>query len=289
VRCVSATVAAEELQQEASWVDAGEERKDTESESSGSRPSCKLSRAVPRCAEEQAFMAGLTALPLGHFLAKGGAMSHFSHAAGKAKGKGKGKSGERSVALSNDSKQMWIKPPPSRAIKVHIVAGQIRTTILLTMSTTLNTYGASQFSVSQLAETASWTAVFDEYRITAIEVELEFPMTESTSITQDAGRYVSVIDTDDATVPTNLDLLTAYSCAVESSVTQKHYHRWAPGVAVDLYTGAFGGFGNVTSPWIDCGSTTVLHYGLKYGCTPGAAVGTMVMTYKFHVEFRATH
>jgi len=249
----------------------------------------KLSRKPAIGAEQQAFMAGLTALPLGHFLAQGGAMQHLGAARG---GKGKGKKGkvyEKSKALGNDESVPWVKPKPLRSMSFTVVAGQIRATVLLTISTTLNTYGASQFTLNQLAEYASWTTLFDQYRIREIECVMEFPLTESTSMTADPGRWVSAVDVDDATVPTSLDVLTSYGNAMESTTTQAHYHRWAPGVAVDLYTGAFGGFGNVTSPWIDAGSTNVVHYGLKYGCTPGADTGGLVMTYKFHVEFRATH
>lgn len=235
--------------------------------------------------EKLAFMRSLTTLPLGHFLAQGGSMEHLR---GKGK-KGKKKGKERSVAVGNDQTVPWVKPKPARTVSITIVAGQIRATALLTQSTTLNTYGASQFTLSQLTEVASWTALFDQYRILEIEVMLQFPMSENTGMGADEGRYVSVIDVDDASTPTDLDILCAYSTAVESTATQPHYHRWAPGVPVDLYTGAFGGFGNVTSPWIDCGSTGVLHYGLKFGSSPGAGSGVLRMTYKFHVEFRCSH
>jgi len=265
------------------------EKKGLSVESSLSPPviSHKLSKKALPSAEQSAYLASLEALPLGHFLSSGGSMAHFSRAPKQSSKKGKG--GERSVALGNDESSPWSRLPPGRDIHFTTVAGQIRATALLTQSATLNTFGSSQFTASQLAEFASWSAVFDQYRIKEIEVVLQFPMSENTGMGSDEGRYVSVIDTDDAAAPTDLDILCAYSTAVESSCTQVHYHRWAPGVPVDLYTGAFGGFGNVTSPWIDCGSSGVIHYGLKYGSTPGVGLGVLRMTYRFHIEFRSTH
>jgi len=247
------------------------------------QPASAAAPLVPTAAEKSDYMATLTSLPLGHFLAEGGKMDQF-HRGGRKHGKGS----EKSLGLGNDESPPWLKVPPARSVSMTIIAGQIRLSSLLTISPTLNTYGASQFSLNQLAEYASWTTVFDQYRILVVECVLEFPMNESTSITSDPGRWVSVIDTDDATVPTSLDVLTSYSTAVSSSATQSHFHRWAPGVAVDLYTGAFGGFGTAVSPWIDCASANVVHYGLKYGCSPGAGAGVLGMTYKFHVEFRCT-
>jgi len=283
-RSASAAVAAEELQ---NWSHLGDQMEERLTLQQSTAKSSKLSGKPEPSAEQAAYMANLTALPLGHFLSQGGSMTHLSRASNKKSKKG-GKR-ERSVALGNDERTPWTKIPMDRACHFTVTAGQIRATALLTQSTTLNTYGASQFTVSQLTEFASWSAVFDQYRILEIEAVLQFPMSENTGMGTDEGRYVSVIDTDDAAVPTDLDVLCAYSTAVESSCTQPHYHRWAPGVPVDLYTGAFGGFGTATSPWIDCGSSTVIHYGLKYGSTPGAGTGVLKMTYKFHVEFRATH
>ena len=131
-----------------------------------------------------------------------------------------------------------------------------------TTSTSVPTFGQFSFALSQLAGYAEYTGLFDQYLISELEVWID-PALSLGSTASNIGEYVSAVDLDDATTPTTYAMVADKQSAVETAGQAGHYHRWAPHVAVALYSGAFTSFGNEPPGWIDVASPSVLHYGLK--------------------------
>jgi len=131
----------------------------------------------------------------------------------------------------------------------------------LTTSTTLNAYGAKYFTLDQVSDYTSLVAVYDQYRIREVEVWLQ-PNYGTNN--EHSGSVVSVIDYDDATVPSVFTDLYEYQNAIFSPMTYGHYRRFTPRIAVAAYqTGGFTGYSNQSSTWIDCAYPAVQHLASK--------------------------
>jgi hypothetical protein len=153
-----------------------------------------------------------------------------------------------------------------------------------TTSTTLTVFTGTGFVISSLDQISSLTAIFDQYRITCIEIWL-IPDTNANNSTN-AGEIMTVIDYDDAgnsiTPTTALD----YQNVQVGKCADGHYRKFVPHVAVAAYSGAFTSFCNEVSPWIDSSSTGVIHYGLKVASTTTTSAIAYDLMYRVHCEFR---
>jgi hypothetical protein len=132
-------------------------------------------------------------------------------------------------------------------------------------STSNPTFTTLPISLSNFDSATALSNVFDQYRIMALEVWIQ--PTTSAAVSNNSGLLSSVIDLDDATSLTSFNSAGDYPNCVTTNSHVGHYRHYKPSVADALYNGAFSGFGNVRSPWIDCGSPSVNHYGLKLAST----------------------
>lgn len=160
------------------------------------------------------------------------------------------------------------------------------------------TYGASSFSLDQCPSYSELVAVFDQYRITGVELSF-WPTAQSVTNTNSAAavvntpsRLVTAIDYDDAVVPSSSTALREYSTCQVHSITESFKMRITPAVSVMVYEGVgTTGYSPQWGTWISTNDPTVPHYGLKYALAPnnlaGAdnAYGTLVEA-KIHLEFR---
>jgi hypothetical protein len=133
------------------------------------------------------------------------------------------------------------------------------------------------------------STVYDQYRIECVEVWLTPQQSTSDTSTAAPGFLISVVDVDDANVPTNYDILARYQSAVETPGINGHYHRWVPHVAVAAYSGVFTSFANERSPWIDMASDAVQHYGMKVATRPGTQANVYDLTVRATFLFRGIH
>jgi len=154
-------------------------------------------------------------------------------------------------------------------------------------STSIPTAFATYFTLSQLAQSATFTALFDQYRIAMIEM-LFSPQANAIntpSSSNGGGELYSYVDFDDATAPTvaiaqqrsNSQVVAGYQSVV---------HRFIPHVAQAAYSGTFASFANVTAPWIDCTSTTVQHYGVKAAAPVSNVIIKWDIFTRVHIQFR---
>jgi len=192
-------------------------------------------------------------------------------------------------AISKFFNEVASRPIPmqvglEQSIQVSMV---IPTATLFTTSSSSAVFSATAFTLSSFADSALYTALFDQYMIEQIEVWIE-PMAPQS---QTFGSISSVVDLDDATVPTTIAQVDTRAGVLTGMGAAGHYHRWRPHVAVAEFSGTFVSFGNVPSTWIDSASPNVQHYGLKTAAAlvvTGVTVATPYeITTRAIVRFRA--
>jgi len=195
---------------------------------------------------------------------------------------------ELSKAVSNDGLIPWLRSPITRGQEFHTVE-TLPAFTLFTSSTTVPVYAAQYFYLGQVIDATSFASVFDQYRIREIEILIEPAVTEVTAPTGDVGEFISVVDIDDANVPTLYGDLGSYPTALQTKGTIQHYHRWVPSVAIASFSGAFTSYAATTSMWLDCGSPNIQHYGIKAGSLAATVAQSYTVQAKLHLSFRARH
>jgi len=207
---------------------------------------------------------------------------------GGTRGRGSRSKGKRELSRTYGDVIPWLKVPSTRNVEIHTVE-LIDSQIFIVSSTVGPAFTAMAFTVAAVPEFSSFSAVFDQYRISLIEAIIEPQITEVLSVATAVGIYVTAVDVDDANSPTALNGLDGYTDVQSSRGTISHYHRWVPSVAVAVYSGAFTSFASTTSMWLDCGSPNIQHYGLKAITGTSTQAQSYKLTYKLHVSWRARH
>jgi hypothetical protein len=154
-------------------------------------------------------------------------------------------------------------------------------------SSSLPVFGALDFQLSSVNNYTSYAAIFDQYCIAAAVIRFETQV-NSVPAGSVVGSLITVIDHDDANALSTIAAALEYSTALESPSYLGQTRLVYPRFAVGAYTGSFGGFGNLTG-YIDCASTTVQHYGLKYNHTVAANTQTITYYVDLFIHFRDFH
>lgn len=210
------------------------------------------------------------------------------HNGGGRRTKGK-KRAELSRSVGNEGGIPWVKVPSTRSVEINTIE-TLPAFAIAASSITVPSYAGVTFTIAGVPDFASYSAIFDQYRIDMVELLAEPQVTEVTSVGGDVGEYVTVIDVDDANTPVSYADLCSYTSAIQTRGTQSHYHRWKPTVAVAVYSGAFTSFASTTSMWLDCGSPNIQHYGFKFAsqASPGVAQN-YIANVRLHCSWRARH
>jgi hypothetical protein len=121
------------------------------------------------------------------------------------------------------------------------------------------------FSSADISQFSSFANVFDQYMITSVETWMvpKNPSTPSGAAV-DKGRCYSVVDYDDVSPLGNAAAAMSYENCIVCPTQMGIYRKFQPHIAVAAYGGTFTSYQNLTPRWIDCASTGVLHYGVKY-------------------------
>jgi len=174
--------------------------------------------------------------------------------------------------------------PPSQVFR----CTRSRSTLnFFTSSITVPTYSSVAFSLSDLPGYAEFVGLFDEYRITKVEIWMIPRATESTT-NVGFGMVASCVDYQDNATVASYNELLEHENVVQSQGTQGIYHSWTPNVAVAAYSGAFTSYSSVPSAWIDVNSPSVYHYGYKMAAAVSPTVQIFDASYKYWLEFRHT-
>lgn len=157
------------------------------------------------------------------------------------------------------------------------------------------TSGAAAFTLDSLPNYTEITALFDQYRICEIRAAFNPMVNEfgASTTTTDLPQLLTAIDRDDATAPPNADVVRQMSTCQTSAYTEFQLRVIRPRFAVGAYSGTFTSFASsMPNQWIDTGSASVQHFGLKWAVTPvSLASGSYLLynlTLTYVIEVRAT-
>lgn len=178
----------------------------------------------------------------------------------------------------------------------------VKTTVeqfLFPGTTGVDKFGSKSFSLDQISDYTSYTAIFDQWRI--VGIQMSFVARKNVSDQDDTTQYAQwalfTVDHDDDTAPTTMDSLKGYA-----SCKQWHFLKTPvfkifvrPTVTNAVFaSGAFTGYsigkGGYQAPWIDCNNPDVKSYGVKWGFP--AMGGVTANTYscdiliKYYIQFR---
>jgi len=144
---------------------------------------------------------------------------------------------------------------------------------------------AQKFAFSDLPQVTSFQAIFDQYKIEALEIWITPSSTTSPSVLP--SQYVAVVDYDEATNPSSFAQLLQYQNVNEVPFTNGVYYHFTPHTGMSIGApGTFGGAGNITAPWIDSASPSTPHYGIKIGMYASAVTVSLQIRARFHMAFR---
>jgi len=146
--------------------------------------------------------------------------------------------------------------------------------------------GAFQFNLNSLSNAAAFVALFDQYRIRAIRLTF-LPRTNVVSGTAYNPPLYTVIDYDDTATLGTRSAMTQRDCCTVTQVYESLQRTFTPHIAVAAYSGTFTSYANEVAPWLDCGSPSIQHYGLKWfidSCATPAPLWDVEIEY--WIEFR---
>jgi len=159
-------------------------------------------------------------------------------------------------------------------------------TPILATSTTVPTFAATSFFLSQCDNVTAFQSVFDQYKIEEVEVWVLPNVQENQDLSKIQALYRTSIDYDDANVPTSIASINEFNNCMTAPYTLGQYRVVKPHVAISAYQGAFTGFANQNSQWIDIGSPNVQHFGFKMAADVTSSAVSFQITYRFHLAFR---
>jgi len=151
-------------------------------------------------------------------------------------------------------------------------------------------FGSAAFSLQDLDQATSFTAVFDQYRIDRVVMQVK---TQNNVLNFNTASLANssppqtfwVVDRDDSSVLTTLAQARQYDNVQEATAMDNVEIDLQPSVTPAVYAaGAFSGYAIVrTGMWLDCNNVSIPHYGVKWAITELAALATD--TYYWNVFF----
>lgn len=126
---------------------------------------------------------------------------------------------------------------------------------------------------------------FDRYRIDAIRFNV-VPRNNAIGLTAGLVDLFFVIDYDNVSALSSTSQAQAYATCLKLAPGESASRTFAPNLAIASYTGTiFSGFANQKPQWIDAGSASVQHYGVKLYVPATGLVGqTVFQQWDINVE-----
>jgi len=161
------------------------------------------------------------------------------------------------------------------------------TPVTITSSVVGTAFGTVNFILNLIDQYTTFTALFDQYRIRMVETCFRPRATQAlTTSASNPGTLCTVVDNDDSNALTTFAQAQDYENAITGTGLQSQTRTQVPHAAMAAYSGAFSSFANVASPWIDCTSPGVVHYGIKTAWTQTDVAYTIDITNRYWFEFR---
>jgi hypothetical protein len=177
-----------------------------------------------------------------------------------------------------------IEMPHLKRNKVYSFIKSYSTSI--TTSTTVDTSGSYPVNLTNCPEYASYVAIFDSWRIAAIEWTLV--IYQGANVTQ--APIYTVIDYDDSTNLTSQAAALEYDTVMITAGNAVHRRVYKPRVAVAAYApSAFTSFAQgQQNQWIDTASAGVPFYGIKAYCAASGQAVTWSVNQRILYQFKNT-
>jgi len=224
------------------------------------------------------------------YAAKKGGKNHKMVSKGNKNGKKRGKSsfwsskvGIEALNWSITSGSVPKTKMPQVNNKPYLVLQGSEIGNVLTISASVAAFGSIGFTLTLLDQASAFASVFDQYRIRLIETWM---IPQFASSNQQVTNWCTVEDYDDATALTTYAAALDYTNVMSTPLSDGHYRRFVPHIAVAAFSGSFSSFENVVAPWIDAASSAVAHYGIKTASLASGAAGAVIMNARLHVQFR---
>lgn len=215
-------------------------------------------------------------------------------------------------AMKKSMKSMTVADKP-KAKKQHIMPAAIsRHSIynqpfrvkvdvegFLTLNTGSNTFSGIYYQLNQVPNyNTKYTNLFDQYKINGIRVTI-YPasnyVSQASATTVDVPQVTYAVDTTDATIPTSMQYLYAYSNAVTKPLDKypvSFFFRPKTAsfsVVLDNNIATLGQAVGQTR-WLSSANANASHYGLKLGITCNNLTQMPTCTIKiitrYYLEFR---
>ena len=156
----------------------------------------------------------------------------------------------------------------------------------LSISNTLPTFAAYNFSLSDLPNSTEFTSLYDMYKINCVVLRFIPQQTQSVSIgsinnPNASARFFSAIDYNDGAAPTSLDDLRQYQSCRMTPILRTHKRVVFKPKILDS-----NGFS--ISPWMSTANPSTNYYGLKVAVEPMESTTTTTMTYTIEAKIYAT-
>lgn len=149
-----------------------------------------------------------------------------------------------------------------------------------------------QFNLNQLPSSGEFQSLYDQYKINGVKLKIT-PATSEGILSPLAGTAQplgfsplhTVLDFDDATVPTSEDQLLEYGSHKQTAPFRSHTRYFKPKCAMQVYRSATStAYRPISSQWLDMSYVDVPHYGVKvWASAPNTNSGTaQSITYKVY-------
>lgn len=140
-----------------------------------------------------------------------------------------------------------------------------------------------QFRLDNVPAYNELTALYDQYRICGVKVIFLPPFTGRETIStidqpRTSARFMSVIDYNDNTGPSNMDELRQYENCKMTQVHERH-ERYIP------YPKFTNNSGQNVNDWISTATATTPHFGIKFGADPTGQTSTLSWQYTIELVF----
>lgn len=161
--------------------------------------------------------------------------------------------------------------------------------------------GGVSFQLGDCFDYANYTAIFDQYRINMVTVQFvpvltqmvnkPYDDTTTPSSVNQIPRFVTALDRDDVTTPTDFVSVQNKSKSKVTLATKRQSYKIRPNRLINIYrTIASNGYkiDSDFKDFLDCGQTGIPHYGLKYVLEPATPASTFVydMVIDYYVSFK---
>lgn len=168
------------------------------------------------------------------------------------------------------------------------------------LASTTTTYGVVYFELASVPGYAEYTAMYDFYKINAVQVRFiptyNVSVTGTATVTENSAfnnRLITVIDYNDRAVPTSVSDLRQYgNCKVgPNNRVHKRFLHPRPTIAIDEDSGSGSVYnvGQTPNVWISTAANQCEWYGIKYGIQHNPLTSDIVvykLEFKLYLSFK---